>query len=69
MKREAQRQKRLLRTKGAGEYVGISDWSIRSLIATGELPYVQLAPGAPFLIDVRDLDALIERSKISREPR
>lgn len=57
---------RLLRTADAGRYLGIGEKAIRQLILDGELPYVQLRPGnSPFLLDIRDLDKFIERSKFT----
>ena len=62
-KQQRQQPRRLLRTNAAGEYVGSSAKTIRKLIVDGRLPYVQLIPGGPFLVDVRDLDALITTEK------
>jgi excisionase family DNA binding protein len=61
-----QLRKRLLRVREASAYVGISAWKIRQLVAGGHLPIVQDDEHAPFLIDVADLDAWIERSKHRR---
>ena len=57
---------RLVRVRIASEYVGVSPWKIRQLVASGDLPIVQDDEHAPFLIDVRDLDAWIEKSKHRR---
>lgn len=55
---------RLLRTRGAGHYLGLGEKAVRQLILEGELPFVQLRPGnSPFLLDVRDLDKFIESRK------
>jgi excisionase family DNA binding protein len=54
---------RLLRTAEAAEYLSCSPWKLRKLIADGRLPVVQDVEGAPFLLDVRDLDGFIERNK------
>lgn len=59
---------RLLNVRGAGEYLGVSGWTIRDLIAAGKLRRV-LIPGANgrdlrrVLLDRADLDALIDRWK------
>jgi excisionase family DNA binding protein len=58
-----QRSKRLLRTRDAAEYLSLSPWKVRRLIQDGRLPVVQDGEGAPFLLDVRDLDGYIERNK------
>jgi excisionase family DNA binding protein len=54
---------RLLRTKQAAAYLNMSPWKIRKLILDRRLPVVQDADGAPFLLDVHDLDSYIERHK------
>lgn len=56
-------KRRLLRTKEAAEYLGLSPWKLRRLIQCGQLPVVQDADGSPFLLDLRDLDGYIERNK------
>jgi excisionase family DNA binding protein len=53
--------KRLLTLNEAGAYIGLSHWRVRSLIYSGQLPYVRL--GRRILIDLRDLDALIDSKK------
>jgi hypothetical protein len=59
---------RLVDVADAGRYVAVSPWTIRDLIASGTLRPVRL-PGAGgrdlrrVLLDLRDLDALVERSK------
>jgi excisionase family DNA binding protein len=55
--------RRLLRTVEAAEYLSCSPWKLRKLIQDGRLPVVQDVEGAPFLLDVRDLDGFIERNK------
>ena len=65
---------RLVSKEGAGHYLGASKQTIERLIWAGKLPVVKLPvafvnnrvkDGASrrVLIDVKDLDALIERSK------
>jgi excisionase family DNA binding protein len=56
-------RRRLLRTKEAAEYLGLSPWKLRRLIQSGQLPVVQDADGSPFLLDLRDLDGYIDRNK------
>ena len=53
--------KRLLTLNEAGAYIGLSHWRVRSLIYSGQLPYVRL--GRRILIDLKDLDALIDSKK------
>jgi excisionase family DNA binding protein len=54
--------KRLFTLNEAGAYIGLSHWTIRSLMyRTGELPYIRI--GRRILIDLKDLDALIDSKK------
>src|SRR3954468_6855122 len=53
---------RLLRLKPAADYMSMSTWTLRRLIQQGELPVIQ-RENAPWLVDVEDLNAWIERSK------
>jgi Helix-turn-helix domain len=55
---------RLLDIDDAGRYLAMSDKAVRELIMAGELAYLQKVPGrSPYLLDVRDLDAWVERNK------
>ena len=60
---------RLMNLNEAAQYLGVSYWTVRDLVASGNLPRVRL-PSAHTgrdlrrtLIDQRDLDALIEAQK------
>ena len=53
-------QRRLIWTKEAATYLSMSEWKLRRLIQDGSVPFVQDNENAPFLLDVRDLDAYIE---------
>ncbi len=55
--------RRLIRTKEAATYLSMSEWKLRRLIQDGAVPFIQDHEGAPFLLDVRDLDAYIESNK------
>jgi excisionase family DNA binding protein len=55
--------RRLLRTAEAATYLCVSPWKLRKLIGDGRLPVVQDGEGVPFLLDLRDLDAYVERNK------
>jgi excisionase family DNA binding protein len=55
-------KQRMMRVREAAAYLGSSPWKIRQLIADRRIPFVQDGDG-PFLLDVRDLDGFIERSK------
>jgi excisionase family DNA binding protein len=64
VKRGAELQARLLRLKDGARYLSVSTWTLRRLIQNGDLPVVKLGEsGAPWLLDVRDLDRWIESSK------
>lgn len=55
--------KRLLRTKEAATYLGMSPGKLRRLTQCGDLPIIQHEEHAPFLYDLRDLDEHIEKNK------
>lgn len=55
-------KQRMMRVREAAAYLGSSPWKIRQLIADRRIPFMQDGDG-PFLLDVRDLDGFIERSK------
>lgn len=66
VQRGAEIPPRLLDVDDAARYLAQSDKGIRELITNGQLPYIQKVPGrSPYLIDIRDLDRWIERSKTS----
>jgi hypothetical protein len=66
VQRGAEIPPRLLDIDDSGRYLGMSDKAVRELITQGDLPYIQKVPGrSPYLVDIRDLDRWIERSKIS----
>jgi excisionase family DNA binding protein len=55
--------RRLLSLKEAEEYSGISIWTLRDLIATGDLPAVRPPGLRRVWVDRKDLDRAIERWK------
>lgn len=54
---------RLLRTKSAAAYLGLSPWSLRKLAQDGKIPFIADTQGSPFRFDRVDLDRYIEHSK------
>ena len=54
----------LIRSKDAARLLGMSEWSIRQMAHSGELPYVQHTDRSPMLFDPADLRKWIEREKI-----
>ena len=63
MKAQLHLPKRLLRTKEAARYLGMSPGKLRHLTQCGELPIIQHDEHSPWLYDLHDLDAHIEKSK------
>ena len=57
--------KRLYSVDDAGVYLGISPWTIRAYVSSGKLPAIRA--GRRVLLDIRDLDAWIERAKFREE--
>jgi hypothetical protein len=56
--------KRLLRLKDASAYMSLSTWQLRRIVQAGEIPLVRIgSEGAPWLVDVRDLDQFIDQHK------
>jgi excisionase family DNA binding protein len=55
--------RRLLKTKEAAYYLGISTWKVRKLVLDRKLPCVIDSANSPWLFDIRDLDAYIETNK------
>ncbi len=58
--------KRLFSQKEAAIYLGISYWMLRDLIFRGEIPCVRMKRRV--LLDLVDLDAYIDKSKIHHNP-
>jgi excisionase family DNA binding protein len=59
---------RLLGVHEAARYLSVSHWAVRDVVRDGTLKAVRLPPGSGrdlrrLLLDRRDLDAVIERSK------
>lgn len=58
-------QKRLYTLKEASVYLGLTVWGLRELAWKGSIPIVRW--GKRIFIDSKDIDAFIERSKITYE--
>jgi Helix-turn-helix domain len=69
MTRRENSARRLLRLRTASEYLSISPAKLREIVQREGLPVIRLAETghAPWLIDVRDLDTWIERTKTRLE--
>lgn len=53
---------RLLSPHEAARYLGVSYWTVRDLVFRREIPFIKI--GRRVLVDRRDLDAYLDRSKI-----
>ncbi len=53
--------KRLYNVREAAVYLGRTTWAVRGMIAAGKIPYVR--DGRRILLDIRDMDVWIEKSK------
>jgi excisionase family DNA binding protein len=62
-RRPSQPGRRMLKTREAADYLGISTWTLRRLMNEGEIAYLKYRGGAANF-DTRDLDAYIERKKV-----
>lgn len=57
--------KRMYTIKEAAVYLGLSEYTVRSLLWSGALPFMKVEGGRKQLLDVYDLDAYIDRHKSS----
>ena len=56
---------RLLPLKKAAEYLGLTTWAMRERIWAGDIPVVRFPGGRKQFIDTKDLEAFIERNKMT----
>jgi len=57
--------RRLLRTKEAAHYLGMCPWTLRQLVARGELAYISTGDHtSTWKFDIRDLDRYIDTHRI-----
>jgi hypothetical protein len=54
---------RLLPLKKAADYIGLTVWALRERIWAGDIPVVKFPGGRKQFIDIRDIDAFIEKNK------
>jgi len=54
---------RLLDARASSRYLGVSIWTIRSLVASGRLSRVEFPGVRRWLVDRHDLDALVDALK------
>ena len=62
MKPPSASEPRLLSQQDAASYLGISYWTVRDLVFRHEIPHMKI--GRRILVDQKDLDAYVDRSKI-----
>ena len=55
--------KRLYALKEAGVYLGRTEWGMRELIWSGQIPVIRNQGGRKIFIDVLDMDAFINKQK------
>lgn len=58
--------RRYLKLKAAADYLGMSAWKLRKLIADGEIAFIQDSEHAPFMLDVFDLDSYMNKYKTTK---
>ncbi|MHB8780328.1 MAG: helix-turn-helix domain-containing protein [Candidatus Geothermincolia bacterium] len=63
MSSQAKVSRRLLPIEDAATYLGMTAWAMRHRINQGLLPYIRM--GRRIYLDIKDLDELIERLKVS----
>jgi excisionase family DNA binding protein len=57
---------RLLRTKDAANYLGMSAWALRQQVNEGKLPFISSGEHtSSWKFDVGDLDAWVERHRVN----
>ena len=54
---------RLLPLKKAAEYLGLTVWALRERVWAGDIPVVKFPGGRKQFIDIKDIEAFIERNK------
>jgi hypothetical protein len=68
MRKTVAMPKRALRIRDAANYLSVSPRRVRSLVQKGALQLIKLdeeSQHSPWLIDIRDLDNLVEKSKVT----
>lgn len=63
MSQTEQIEPRLLKAKPAARYLSMSAWKLRNLVQTGEIACIMGDGTSPWLFDIDDLNAWIERRK------
>jgi len=53
----------LLRTRGAAQFLNVSEFLIRQMARAGEIKFIQRKPRSPLLFSPADLDKWIQKNK------
>ena len=56
---------RLLPLKDAANWLGLTVWAMRERIWAGQIPVIRFPGGRKMFIDTKDLEAFIERHKVT----
>lgn len=56
-------ERKLLKLKEAGQYLSMSTWQLRKLMAQGKIKFIQVEERSHLLFDAVDLDTLAESLK------
>ncbi|MBU0514810.1 MAG: helix-turn-helix domain-containing protein [Proteobacteria bacterium] len=56
---------RLLPLKAAAEYLGLTPWALRERAWAGQIPVVKWPNGRKWFFDRDDLEAFIDRNKVT----
>lgn len=53
----------LLRTRGAAQFLNVSEFLVRKLAREGEIKFIQRTPRSPMLFSPADLEAWIKQNR------
>jgi hypothetical protein len=56
---------RLLPLKEAARFLGLTTWSLREAVWRGDIPVVRFPGGRKMFVDTQDMEAFIERNKVT----
>jgi len=56
---------RLLPLKQAAQWLGLTTWAMRERVWAGDIPFVKFPGGRKMFIDTKDLEAFIQRNKMT----
>ena len=56
---------RLLTLRKASDYLGLTVWALRERVWAGDIPVIRFPGGRKMFLDTQDLEAFIERNKVT----